>query len=397
MDDTACFLRSKRHKVTNHIEMSPKGTRKLRAKSLGLLTRDEVIEMLEAGRNTKRPPILSGRRMIGIDLSGMDFTSEFLDESGFNAQVLAADFRNTKLRNCYFSGADLACANLRGADLSNSTMVRTNLYSALLEGATASQTDLRGANLVSAELHQTKLNGANLAGARFGWTSISGVDLSQTEGLDEVVHIRPSAIGSDTLRMTANGLANEPQTRRTEVFRFLSSSGLDDELLSVFRTWIEKPIEFYSVFISHSSLDKEFARKLYDDLRAIGVKCWFDEHQILPGDRILDVVDQGIRLWDKLLLVCSENSLSARTGWWVEQELERALLKERELRRTRNKAMSVLIPITIDNFVFDGWKSGFKPTIIERHVGDFRNWKDRQSYASALERLRAAINAARGQ
>ena len=73
---------------------------------------------------------------------------------------------------------------------------------------------------MSAELHATKFDGANLAGARFGWTSICGVDLSQTQGLDQVIHIRPSAIGSDTLRMTANGLANEPQTRRVEVFGF---------------------------------------------------------------------------------------------------------------------------------------------------------------------------------
>ena len=44
---------------------------------------------------------------------------------------------------------------------------------------------------------------------------------------------------------------------------------------------------------------------------------------------LLDLVDQGIKVWDKLVLVCSKNSLSTKTGWWVEQEVERALAKER--------------------------------------------------------------------
>jgi hypothetical protein len=61
-------------------------------------------------------------------------------------------------------------------------------------------------------------------------------------------------------------------------------------------------------------LDKEFARRLYAGLRTVGVNCWFDEKEIVPGDNILKLVDQGIKVWDKLLLVCSRNSLSSKTG-----------------------------------------------------------------------------------
>jgi hypothetical protein len=91
-------------------------------------------------------------------------------------------------------------------------------------------------------------------------------------------------------------------------------------------------------------------RKLYADLRSVGIDCWFDEKQILPGDNILDFVDQGIRIWDKLILVCSEGSLSLRSGWWVEQEIERALAKERQLRAS-GSTVSVLVPITLDNYI----------------------------------------------
>jgi hypothetical protein len=173
------------------------------------------------------------------------------------------------------------------------------------------------------------LKNADFDGARFGQTAIGGVDLSEAVNLDLATHYRPSSLSSETLRLTAAGLNKQDAFARLAVLRFLADSGVDEELLAVVRTWIGKPIEFHSVFLSHSSLDKVFARRLYSDLRDVGVNCWFDEKQILPGDSILDLVDQGIKVWDKLVLVCSKNSLSTKTGWWVEQEVERALAKER--------------------------------------------------------------------
>ena len=35
------------------------------------------------------------------------------------------------------------------------------------------------------------------------------------------------------------------------------------------------PIEFYSCFISYSSKDEEFAKRLHADLQSNGVRCWF--------------------------------------------------------------------------------------------------------------------------
>lgn len=187
------------------------------------------------------------------------------------------------------------------------------------------------------------------------------------------------------------GLSTSTDSRRVEVLSFLRSIGLTEDLLSIIRSWIGKPIEFYSVFLSHSSIDKDFCRKLYGDLLALGVRCWYDEHEILPGDPILDAVDKGIRLWDKLIFVASQSSLSPRTGWWVEQELERALAKERDIRRTTGHRDSVVIPLTIDDHVFDSWEGPHKATLLERKVADFRNWRDPQQYAAALESLIRAL------
>jgi hypothetical protein len=261
-------------------------------------------------------------------------------------------------------------------------------------GANLRDADLREANLISAELQDVQVAGTDFEGARFGQTAIGNVDLSGANNLDLAVHFRPSSVSSQTLHLTAAGLAGMPESARRPVFRFLTNSGVDEELLVTVHSWIGKPIEFYSSFLSHSSLDKVFARKLYADLRSVGIDCWFDEKQILPGDNILDFVDQGIRIWDKLILVCSEGSLSLRSGWWVEQEIERAMAKERQLRAA-GSTVSILVPITLDNYIFDHWKNRFKASIVDKHVGDFREWQKATEYSIAFERLITALDASR--
>src|SRR5947208_1772889 len=67
-----------------------------------------------------------------------------------------------------------------------------------------SRADLRGADLSQAGLSQADLrraglSGADLTGARCGFTAFADVDLSGVKGLDSVVHLAPSTLGTDTL------------------------------------------------------------------------------------------------------------------------------------------------------------------------------------------------------
>jgi TIR domain/Pentapeptide repeats (8 copies) len=355
------------------------------------LSRSDFEKEFALARAEKRAPMLTGVKAIGVDLSGLDFSSEYEGPYGPHSGVyLGIDLRNAKLRNCILEGCDFGSSNLRGADLSNSNLRDIILYSTLLESANLQEADLSGANLISAEISKTGFDNTILKGVRFGHTAISETDLSAAIGLGSTNHHSPSPIDSRSLRLTSAGLADKPAYQRQEFFRFLFAAGIDEEFLPTVHSWVGQPIEYHSIFISHSSLDKEFARKIYHDLQALSVKCWLDEKKILPGDSILEEVDRGIKLWDRLLLVCSRNSLSPTTGWWVEQELERALEKEREFRRSGHN-IGTIIPITIDDYVFAEWSSRYRATVLERKVGDFRN-ADTQAYAESLGQLVAALD-----
>ena len=70
--------------------------------------------------------------------------------------------------------------------------------------------------------------------------------------------------------------------------------------------------------------------------------------------------------------------------------LVRALQKEREARAKTGQRTVVLIPITVDDILFEV-DTPLRATLLQRYVGDFRRWKDRPAYTAALEMLIEAL------
>ena len=159
---------------------------------------------------------------------------------------------------------------------------------------------------------------------------------------------------------------------------FLRGVGLSDELIAFYRATFGKAIEFYSCFISYSSKDDEFAKRLHADLQDNGVRCWFAPEDMKIGERIRHGIDEAIRVHDKLLLILSQHSVQSP---WVATEVETAF--ERERRQNR----PVLFPIRLDDAVMrtrKAWAAEIRRT---RNIGDFTRWKEHDAYQQALERL----------
>lgn len=125
-------------------------------------------------------------------------------------------------------------------------------------------------------------------------------------------------------------------------------------------------------FISHSSKDKPFVRKLAADLVASGVKVWIDEQRILVGDSIPEKIAQGLAESDFFLIVVSQNSVASA---WVQKELSSALVHEIELRKV------TVLPIKLDG-------SPMPDTIHDKLYADFSH-----SYEDGLQNLLQSIRA----
>ena len=79
----------------------------------------------------------------------------------------------------------------------------------------------------------------------------------------------------------------------------------------------------------------------------------------------------------------SETSINSL---WVEQEVERALQRERK------EGIVILFPIRIDNSIFEkeiGWENYLSNT---RNIGNFSNWKESEQYSNSLKRLLKGLN-----
>jgi len=81
----------------------------------------------------------------------------------------------------------------------------------------------------------------------------------------------------------------------------------------------------FDIFLSHNVNDKPRVRSLAERLRAAGLRVWFDEWAIKPGDDIYLAVEHGLEAARVLVLCLSEHALSSD---WVKMERSTVLFRD---------------------------------------------------------------------
>ena len=76
----------------------------------------------------------------------------------------------------------------------------------------------------------------------------------------------------------------------------------------------DSPTFKHDVFLSHSSADKEVVRDLAKKLRNDGMRVWFDEWEIRPGDLISLQIEHALEQSRTLVLIMSRHAFSSE---WV--------------------------------------------------------------------------------
>jgi CheY-like chemotaxis protein len=132
---------------------------------------------------------------------------------------------------------------------------------------------------------------------------------------------------------------------------FLNKPFIADELRAVIKSQLRRklavdrrlisiqksaPDHEFDAFISHASEDKdEFVRPLTQSLTSLGVRIWYDEHQLQVGDSLRDAIERGLALSSYGIVVLSPKFFEKR---WPQRELSGLTARE-------NNGKKVILPV----------------------------------------------------
>lgn len=287
--------------------------------------------------------------------------------------------------------ADLSDKVLTGANLTTQNLTGANLNGAVLDRADLTNTDMtlakmRGASLCQTRLDNTNLTGAELQAARFeNAIFIRCSTLHLAIGLDEVEMIGHCAYDAETLR---ENLGLTP-------LAFFQPVGFTQELTQDMGQAVQVPhrdVQYRSCFISYARSDERFVNRLCADLMFNNVPYWIDVRDVQPGEYVQTKINEAIEQYDKVLLVCSEASVTRK---YIAHEVLQAIKFE------RLHGVQKLVPVMIDKYIMSQsmesyaasqtatgeWKENWLWKVQALQIGDFCDWKSYDSYKEQLDRV----------
>ena len=332
------------------------------------------------------------RVFANVTIDRADFRGQHLRAAGFpGASLPGAIFDDAELDDAWFYFTDLPEASFVGANLQQSDFYEVGLSlarlrSAQLMDAVFDQVDLTGADLTDcdladAHLIRTEFRDTTLGNAGLGRTAFSDVDVSHFCDAVDLRHEGPSYIDFRSVMKSYH----HPGLKR-----FLVDCGVPpliaEYTVDAARAEGEGALEtlMRSTFISYGGPDEAFARRLYEELRAHGVTTFFFPETARVGRRIGDEVHSRIHEHDRVILVCSRDSLD-RPG--VRNEIQETFDRE-----ARDGGAAYLLPIRLDDYVLRGWADQLAERVRGRVVADFSDaMTDDRAFDKAMHRLLAEL------
>ena len=122
----------------------------------------------------------------------------------------------------------------------------------------------------------------------------------------------------------------------------------------------------HDVFLSHSAKDKAVVRPLAERLRKDGLKVWFDEWVLKPGDSIPAKIEEGLEHSRVLVLCMSANTFGSD---WA--QLETVTFRFRDPLNQERR----FIPLRLDDapikgslaqFLYISWDPGLREQEYEK-------------------------------
>ncbi len=343
--------------------------------------------------------VLDRANLSGAYLRGASLQNASLRE----ACLKGADLMEANLRGADLRGADLRGVDLEGADIGGANLQEANLVGADLQGAILTGVDLCGADLRRTNFRDSWLEGARLQGVRIEEADLRGASLAHA-----------NLVGTHLYDLELDPIAEQPKCHvggndisLGAVARSLKCPGLSDFMARcghppVVVTYLIDSLKsldlkemfemLQTVFISYGAPDAAFSVRLRDALGRNGCKTWHFERDCIPGEKLHATMHKRLREHDRMVLICSRESLS-RPG--VLYEIEEALAYEAELG-----GEGLIIPIRLDGYLFsdelelDLAERSFVNVsrMIQRVVGDFSDTdSDDSKFNRSLQRLLLAL------
>jgi hypothetical protein len=227
--------------------------------------------------NPEIEPNLSEIQLYEFNLEGANLTSTNFSDTLISRCNLTKALLNDAMMYCTtLDKVPLIEAELREVSFSYTNFNFGSLEKAILEYST----------IVNAKFYGVDLKDTDFSHVRIFQSTFSNVDLSLSKGLETVMHVAPSTIDIDTLYNSAGKI---PEI-------FLRECGIPDDFITFIPSHfgVQQAIQFYSCFISYSTKDEEFARRLYSRMRDEHLRVWFAPEDIKGGQKLYEQIEQAI-------------------------------------------------------------------------------------------------------